>query len=277
MSVNEKDSNGASEPSSHENKLSQLYRDSQDLEAEIPSPTIDSEILAIAKKQLANTSTVLTAEQLVVSSNIKQKKRRAWRRPLSLAASVGFVSVLFVTQYDYFTQPYSEEVEDVTSMSVPTLDPSETIISQPPPEKPADRYYKKVQLRQVEEVLEELASQPKPADAKSTALSPRIENSTLTQLEGVKSELVLTATPKMTLTEMTELAESLNRQFATLNGAQLKASGPLLNRQQTLFEHLLEYQKRHPSFRIPDNFLQVLTMQQKQQLLQAKTDTIETN
>ena len=75
----------------------------------------------------------------------------------------------------------------------------------------------------------------------------------------------LAKTSSMLLLEISKLAELLKRDLTTQKMSALDTPATRVKIQQTLFEHLTQYQKSHAEFRLSEKYLSVLTKQQVQQ------------
>jgi hypothetical protein len=73
-------------------------------------------------------------------------------------------------------------------------------------------------------------------------------------------------TAAMSLSEMSELVELLKQKLSKQNMPELGLDGSSIKMQQSLFEHLTQYQNSHKDFKIPEKYLNVLTEEQVEQL-----------
>ncbi|KXI30844.1 hypothetical protein [Paraglaciecola hydrolytica] len=102
-------------------KISELY---QSLKVEQPSSQVDQSILAQARLQVKpQTSEVRKSTQTATHHNRASKNWRQWQWPVSVAASVLLVSVIFINQYQFFTasqQLYPEAMPtEIEAFSAP--------------------------------------------------------------------------------------------------------------------------------------------------------------
>ena len=102
----------------HEKKISELYQNNKQRQLELPSAQLDSAIMAMAKQQLADNSRLFSdsatlSQQSSANKNTQVATKNSWKWPFSLVASVGLLSVLMLTQRDYFIHPNDIVVTDV--------------------------------------------------------------------------------------------------------------------------------------------------------------------
>ena len=102
-------------------KITELY---QSLKVEQPSPQVDQSILAQARLQVkSHSNEVGKSTPTATHHNKATKNWRQWQWPVSVAASVLLVSVIFINQYQFFTasqQIYPEATPaEVETFSAP--------------------------------------------------------------------------------------------------------------------------------------------------------------
>ena len=73
-------------------------------------------------------------------------------------------------------------------------------------------------------------------------------------------------TSSMSLSDMSKLAELLKLELAILKMSERDTDSSIAKKQQTLFQHLTQYQKNSAEFEMTEKYLSVLTEKQVQQL-----------
>jgi hypothetical protein len=251
----------------HEKKISDLYQQSQNTLEPNPSTQLDSVILAKAKQQ------ALDNVEQAVSTKVK-KRRGQW--PISIAASVCLLSVLFITQQQNFTGVNDDLVNTRQSMpepkmSRPDMGPLKEIESDLA--KHDVNEYRKVQLQKAQ------AQQSERLIAKVQVSAARMKKSELNGLnfaaDEISADIIHTETPELlassglsmlTLSEIDKLADSLRLVSMAEDNGKQNNHASVINQQLTLFEALQEYKKSHQEFIIGKKYLEVLTDAQVQQL-----------
>jgi hypothetical protein len=257
----------------HEKKISELYQNNKQQQAQQPSAQIDSRIMAMAKQQLSDNSSLLTKaatldQQSSAHKKTQHKSQKAWQWPFSLVASVGILSILFITQKDYFIHsniiasgdPDIGEVEKFSEelVAVQSFQANEAPASALKSEVLLDKGFvtaqrKNMSVSQTSKLLNEQLSDRSMLEDNSLKTSP------------------------ISLLDMTKLAELLKRHQTIQNISEVEATASSVKMQQTLFEHLTRYQKSHAEFIIPDKYLSVLTEKQVEQLTSFATETVPEN
>ena len=105
----------------HEKKISELYQNSKKINAEEPSALIDSGIMAIAKQHLLDTPCLLSKDQMPTDKSTKSNTHKISKWPFLLVASVGLLSVLLMTQKDYFIHPNNIIAGDASILNEPVM------------------------------------------------------------------------------------------------------------------------------------------------------------
>lgn len=265
--------NESTELSAYEKKISELYQSDKKRHAEMPSLNIDADIMAMAKQHLSDHSSLSTNGLLRDSHNTdyqstKRKSKKAWQGPFSLVASVGLLSILLITQRDYFIHPNNIVAEDAGIISEPVL-------------KSAD-------IMTNEIATEKLEVEPSLQATKMSASTQMQEQHLIKNNEGIarkrgsvnqSAEILeeqlasksmfgdnVDDMPTMSLLEMSKLANLLRQDQTLVNQLEQETSDSTIRKQQVLFEQLLKYQRAHIDFKITEKYLDVLSEKQIQQL-----------
>jgi hypothetical protein len=268
----------------HEKKISELYQNNKQQQAQQPSAQIDSRIMAMAKQQLSDNSSLLTKaatpdQQSSAHKKTQHKSQKSWQWPFSLVASVGILSVLFITQKDYFIHSNNIAAGDAGIINVPVIgvpDISEVEIfseelvavkSFPVNKAPASALKPEILLDKGF-----VTAQRKNMSVSQTSklLNEQLSDSSMLEDNSLK-------TSPISLLDMSKLAELLKRHQTIQNISEVEATASSVKMQQTLFEHLTRYQKSHAEFIIPDKYLSVLTEKQVEQLTSFATETVPEN
>jgi hypothetical protein len=268
----------------HEKKISELYQNNKQHQGEEPSAELDSGIMAMAKQQLTVNHSLLTKQQTLneephSDKSIHSKTKKAWQWPLSLVASVGLLGVLLITQKDYFIHPNNIVARDTAILNEPVMrTPDISATEALRDELAAEQSYpsmKIVALTQNAEVLLDRESNLVVRKKMSVNQTPRILKDHM--LERSKLEVNSARTSNLSLSELSKLAESLKLELAIQSLSEVESSATSIKMQQTLFEHLAQYQKSHVEFKITDKYLSVLTEKQVQQLRSAAFEVVPEN
>ncbi|GAC19572.1 hypothetical protein [Paraglaciecola arctica] len=269
--------NGSFDLLAHEKKLSELYQNDKKRQGEAPSAQIDSDIMAMAKRQLSENSQLLDKEQTLnleasANTNKKRNSKNLWQWPFSLVASVGILGLLFITQRDYFIHPTNIVAGDAGILNEPvSLVPD---ISQSAEEKKAitsgssfDAMPMTASTHKAEVLLNE-ESALVASKRMSISKTPKVLNEQIKEQMLDRSQLEVNSAKiaAMSLPDMSKLAELLRQQLSKQNMSELGSSASSIKMQQSLFEHLAQYQKSHKDFKIPEKYLNVLTEEQVEQL-----------
>ncbi len=268
----------------HEKKISELYQNNKKYSVEEPSAQIDSEILAMAKQQLSDHSSLLAKNQTLdqpppANKNTQRKTQKAWQWPFSLVASVGILGVLFITQRDYFIDPSNVVAGDAGILNEPVM--------RAPDISAAETLTEEITAEQSFQVMKMAASAQKHEGRLDKELiAVERKRMSISRTPKVLKEQMLdksmlednsAKTSPMSLFDMSKLAELLTLELAIQNMSELEASASSVKMQQTLFEHLTQYQKSHAEFKITEKFLSVLTEKQVQQLKQFSAEAVSEN
>ena len=252
------------DPLPHEKNISEIYQGNNKHRAELPSEQIDTKIMVLAQEQIHKQSPAINK-----ITNIKRLK--TWQWPLSMAASIGILGVLFITQTEYFIQPNNINSNDAGILQAPVMRASDSHFA-----KVDETLAEQKQTEENVQVAQKTASATKtatlsgnefPAQArKSLSISG---SSSMLQEQMLDKSMLEDNSAKispMSLYEMSKLAELLKLELAIQNMSKLESNASLAQMQKTLFEHLIQYQKTHPEYTITEKYLSVLTEQQAQQL-----------
>jgi hypothetical protein len=259
--------------SPHEKKISELYQNNKQHQGEEPSAQLDSEVMAMAKQQLTVNHSLLTKQQILneqphSDKGTHSKIKKSWQGPLSLVASVGLVSVLMITQKDYFIHPNNIVAGDIDILNEPVLrTPTVSATDTRTDElavKPSFQSMKIVVSSQKHEVLLDSGSNLMARKKMSVGQTPTVLKEQI--LDKSMFEDKTARTSSMSLSELSKLAELLRIELATQNMSEIEASASIIKMQQSLFAQLAQYQKSHVDFIITEKYLNVLTDNQVQQL-----------
>ena len=103
----------------------------------------------------------------------------------------------------------------------------------------------------------------------SLSHTPQVSQELLSEnmlLQGSKLEEHVTKIQSMSLHDMSKLAELLTLELALQDRSNLEKNTSIINKQHTLFDQLVEYQKNHIEYKIPEKYLSVLSDKQVLQL-----------
>jgi hypothetical protein len=248
--------------------ISQLYQASKLNPHEMPTKKIDKSILALAKERVKHD------DFLAGKTNARDKKRSKWRPYLSLAASVCLVSLVFITQRQYFIDPPKTLIADnplepemmrMASQSKETRseeiqhddtqddEQPETIVLEPSSNLLTDR--------------RGMVSSGKSslADTQSVPRQEFLVKQKKQQVEKRKKRLV------DPLFEIDKVAKQLQSETAK-DSKHDRFVAPLTTEntavlQTLLFDKLFQYKLDHPESVIGNEYYQLLTEQQTNQLL----------
>ncbi|WP_339719901.1 hypothetical protein [uncultured Paraglaciecola sp.] len=266
----------------HEKKISDLYQNIKKQQGEMPSANLDAEILAMAQRQLSENSLVEAKAQECKPlgpnvKNIQLKKKMAWQWPMSLVASVGIMTVLLITHSDYYIHPNNVDVTDSGVVNGPVTQTSKLSA----PEKLA--FLDKSELLSKTQMTEAIHKEAlfvkqngAPVARKSLSDNQTAKVPKERQLDSAQSEVSFTS-PPMSLAEMSKLLEALKGELAAHQQAESEVNGKTIQMQQTLFEQLFHYQESHREGRITNEFLNVLTDEQRKQLQSLTSEAIPEN
>lgn len=259
--------------SNHEKKISELYQNNKQHQGEEPCAQLDYQIMAMAKQHLTVNHSLLTKQQTLneqphSDKGTHSKIKKSWQWPLSLVASVGLVSVLMITQKDYFIHPNNIVAGDTEILNEPVLrTTSESATDTSRDElavEPSFQSMKIVASSQKYEVLLDSGSNLMARKKMSVSQTPTVLEEQI--LDKSIFEDKIARTSAMSLSELSKLAELLRIELATQNMSEIEASASSIKMQQSLFEQLAQYQKSHVDFKITEKYLSVLTDNQVQQL-----------
>lgn len=266
--------------SAHEKRISELYQRSKEHKAEEPSSQIDSEIIAMAKQKLADNSNILPKERMLNQQQQVNKAKRnrtlkAWQWPFSLVASVGFLGVLLITQRDYFIHPNNIITGDTGILNEPVMESPNVSIAETLSEEIAvSPSFQSMQIASAAKTEMSL-------DKKVTALTRK--KIAVNQTPKVLKEQMLdksmledksAKSSPMSLVDMSKLAELLKLELAIQKLSESKTSASSVKMQQTLYEHLIQYQKSHADFKLTEKYFNVLTEKQVRNLKLMATEAI---
>ena len=257
----------------HEKIISDLYQNNKQHQVEEPSAQIDSGIMAMAKQQLSGNASLVTKDktpnqQTFANKDTKNNKGKLWQRPFSLVASVGFLGVLLITQRDYFVHPNNIVSEDADRLNAPVM--------QTPDSSKVARLTQEITAVQSFEAKKTQATTQKSellfdkgfitVERKKLSVMPASKLLKEQMLDKSILEDNSAKTSPMSLSDMSKLAALLKLELTMQNVPELDASVSRIKMQQSLFENLLQYQQINKKFKIPEEFLSVLTENQLQQL-----------
>ena len=257
----------------HEKKISELYQNDKQYTTQQPSAQIDAAIMAMAKQQLADNSSLLIKEQPLnqpppANTTTKIKNTNIWKWPFSLVASVGLLSVLMMTQKEYFIHPNDIVAEEAGNFNEPItfaadISAAEILADEIAAKQPFQSM-KMTTSAQKHEVLLDKGSTAAVRTRMPVRQTPQMaENQTLDRF---KLEGHVATTSSMSLLDMSKLAELLKLELEIQNISEHEASPTTVKMQQTLFENLIQYQKNQIEFTIPEKYLSVLSEKHVQQL-----------
>lgn len=272
--------------SSHEKKISELYQNNKQHHGEEPSAQLDSEVMAMAKQHLTVNYNLLTKQQMLNEQphndkSIYRKTKMAWQWPLSLVASVGLVSVLMITQKDYFIHPNNIVAGDTDILNEPVMRTQSVSATETRTDELAVKLpfqsMKIVVSSQKHEVLLDSGSSLMARKKMSVRQTPTVLKEQILDKSMFEDKSARTSTLSLSLSELLKLAELLRIELATQNMSEIEASASSIKMQQSLFEQLAHYQKSHVDFKITDKYLSVLTDDQVQQLKSNATKAVPEN
>jgi hypothetical protein len=286
----------------HEKKISDIYQNSKAHQAEKPNAQLDSEIMAIAKQQLLGSYSLLAKDQTLLQQISADKNRqkktqtktqnnspKSWQGPFSLAASVGVVGILFITQTDYFINPNfivtgGAQIIDASAMRAPNIIEAEILTPESAAAQPFQSIKKPTSAQKYEVLLDEESFNKESFNKelmamqrKRVSVSP--DQKVLKKQMMNMSKLADNAVKKlpMSLSDMSKLAELLRLEQALQNMSERVTSASNVKMQQNLFEQLSQYQKSHEEFELTEKYLSVLTDKQVQQLKSVATEAPSEN
>jgi hypothetical protein len=269
----------------HEKQISDLYQNNKEGQVEGPSAKVDAGIMAIAKLQLSDNHSLMTKEKMLEQqgngySSTPYKVKRAWQWPLSLVASVGILSVLFITQNKYFIAPTDVVAKDTGILNAPAMRAPNISMVEPLTEEVAAE--QSFQVKQVAASAQKAESQLRKENITITTMNrmslsqtPKILKEQMFDKSMLEDNLAK-ITP-MSLLDISKLAELLKLELATQNMPDRAASASRVMMQQTLFQHLTQYQKSHADFELTEKYLSVLTEKQARQLKSVGTEAVLNN
>lgn len=286
----------------HEKKISELYQNNKALHPQEPSAQLNVEIMAMAKKQLSENASLVAkdraiTQQLSAHKNTHNKIKKTWQGPFSLVASVGILGILFITQRDYFMHPNNIAVRDAgisngTISQAPNIKEEEnsqqetaavhsfqdmtSVASTQKYQVLLDsnlQLNKKLQLNNDKRLTTDSpinkdmmvvarknkSNRETPEVLTEKTLAEKVLGNSILEDSSVKI-------PPISLLDIAKMAASLKIDLATQNKSELETGISRAKMQQTLFEHLIRYQKSHADFKITEKYLNVLTENQRQQL-----------
>jgi hypothetical protein len=272
MSSDNKDN--AFDALAHEKIISGLYQNNKQHHAEKPSAQIDSRIIATAKLQLSGNPSLLIKDNTLnpqpsKNKEIKTKRQKLWQWPFSFVASVGLLGILFITQRDYFIHPNNIVAGDADMLNAPLMQtPSSSQVARLTEEITAVQSFKVEKAQATTQKSELLFDKDFSAveRKKRSVMQPSVLLKEQT-MDKLKFEGDLAKTSAMSLSDMSELAELLKREMSMPNMSALDVSISRLKMQQSLFQGLIQYKQVNKNFKIPEEFLNVLTEKQVQQLI----------
>jgi hypothetical protein len=268
----------------HEKKISDIYQNSKAHQAEKPNAQLDSEIMAIAKQQLLGSYSLLAKDQTLLQQISADKNRqnktqtktqnnspKSWQGPFSLAASVGVLGILFITQTDYFINPNyivtgDAQIIDAPAMRAPNIIEAEILTPESAAAQPFQSIKKPTSAQKYEVLLDE-ESFNKESFNKELMAMQRERVSVSPDQKVLKKQMM----------NMSKLAELLRLEQALQNMSERVTSASNVKMQQNLFEQLIQYQKSHEEFELTEKYLSVLTDKQVQQLKSVATEAPSEN
>jgi hypothetical protein len=277
----------------HEKRISDIYQNSKAHQAEKPNAQLDSEIMAIAK-QLLGSYSLLAKDQTLLQQISADKNRqnktqtktqnnspKSWQGPFSLAASVGVLGILFITQTDYFINPNyivtgDAQIIDAPAMRAPNIIEAEILTPESAAAQPFQSIKKPTSAQKYEVLLDEESFNKESFNKESFNKESFNKELMAMQRERVSvspDQKVL----KKQMMNMSKLAELLRLEQALQNMSERVTSASNVKMQQNLFEQLIQYQKSHEEFELTEKYLSVLTDKQVQQLKSVATEAPSEN
>ncbi|WP_293748808.1 hypothetical protein [uncultured Paraglaciecola sp.] len=284
MSNNDK--NESFELLAHEKAISELYQNNKQHHTEVPNAQVDVKIMAMAEQQLLDNPSALIKDPLPEQQptgiqKTPSRDKKSWQWPISLVASVGLLSVLFITQREYFINPTHVASNDVDLLNEPVIQqtPDMNMLE---PETEESLVRPSFQAMQVttsnQQVEEQLNKNYSDVVSKRASISSSAKELKEQMLDSSMFEDDSAKTSAMSLFEMSKLAELLKQELSIKNNSEQKSDTTKINKmQQTLFGHLVAYQSSHADFKITETFLNVLTEKQVQQLTSFGTEAVTDN
>jgi hypothetical protein len=215
-------------------KISNLY---QTLKVEQPSNELDQHILNLAQQQVLQSTT----ENTVLKT---EKSWRRWQWPMSIAASVMFVCVIFIDQFETFTPQSTvltpiDQSDLILNSPMPSVESAEKPLTQAQPNEGEQESALMVrsQNKDKNEVLERLtvrAEQDREQAmqafaAKKTEERQRVKVADTIQAE--KQKMLTTKTevaePTLNLVKINQLKQHLIAKFAQLSTLHQQKYGTL--------------------------------------------------
>jgi hypothetical protein len=272
----------------HEKKISDIYQNSKAHQAEKPNAQLDSEIMAIAK-QLLGSYSLLAKDQTLLQQISADKNRqnktqtktqnnspKSWQGPFSLAASVGVLGILFITQTDYFINPNyivtgDAQIIDAPAMRAPNIIEAEILTPESAAAQPFQSIKKPTSAQKYEVLLDEESFNKESFNKES--FNKELMAMQRKRVSVSPDQKVL----KKQMMNMSKLAELLRLEQALQNMSERVTSASNVKMQQNLFEQLIQYQKSHEEFELTEKYLSVLTDKQVQQLKSVATEAPSEN
>lgn len=273
----------------HEKKISDIYQNSKAHQAEKPNAQLDSEIMAIAKQQLLGSYSLLAKDQTLLQQISADKNRqnktqtktqnnspKSWQGPFSLAASVGVLGILFITQTDYFINPNyivtgDAQIIDAPAMRAPNIIEAEILTPESAAAQPFQSIKKPTSAQKYEVLLDEESFNKESFNKES--FNKELMAMQRERVSVSPDQKVL----KKQMMNMSKLAELLRLEQALQNMSERVTSASNVKMQQNLFEQLIQYQKSHEEFELTEKYLSVLTDKQVQQLKSVATEAPSEN
>lgn len=243
-------------------KISQIYQESVKRIKTKPSQQLDQAILNLAQQHLSNQK---NSDSLPKS--LLRKSTRMWHWSGSIAASVVLMSVLFITQQNYFYPIEQPQIAQSPSLkdaaqSIPNSEYSgevmqelESDVSSSSQEVATDSFKQAPQVSGIENVT--VAGSKKRNVAPTSA---RLSTNVL-------SSDMFRDSKELKVDEIADLAEKIEFLVAKPHTDEQFENIQLTDMQQRLF-NLLKQQQLQSNYIVPKNYLKLLTKEQVQQLTQ---------
>jgi hypothetical protein len=270
--------------SAQEKGISKLYQNYKRQHGEEPSLNIDAEIMAMAQQQLSENSNSMDHQHKLKQAengvnHTQPDKRKIWRGPFSLVASVCVLTILLITQRDYLIHPNQIDATDVSTLDVPVSKvPKISSVESFAEEKDEERSSRARQVT-VSAQRDEVVSDQKYAALakKSMSIIPTPKEHKEQLLERT---LFVDNAPKIStisLEDIYKLAEVLKLEMTSKDKSKLELNSKITKLQQDLFEHMSTYQEGHGEITLTEDFLNVLTDKQIKQLQSMAIETVPKN
>lgn len=268
----------------HEKKISELYHNNQKQKGEEPSLQLDTEILATAQQQMSeNSSPMIKRAKVGQPDNVlkhrQPKIRNTWRGPFSLVASVCVLSILMITQKDYFMHPHHLDGNHVGKLDgpilgTPTISSADSYIEND--ESAQSSSPKKISLSVTKDKVILEKKYPEVArQSMSISESPQAPKERLLERTMLVDNFANISS--LSLHELSKLAEELKLELAKNDQSTLEVSAKITKMQQDLFEHLFQHQKQQGEIKLTEEFLNLLTDKQIKQLQSQTIETVPNN